>query len=88
MVMLAEYGTLSLAEVLAPSMQMAEGYPIERAQANNMESNKDILAQWESSKRVFLPNMNKDDSQERAAPRSKIARRASPPRANLPHYAD
>jgi len=70
MVMLAEYGTLSLAEVLAPSMQMAEGYPIERAQANNMESNKDILAQWESSKRVFLPNMNKDNSQERAAPRA------------------
>ncbi len=30
MVMLAEYGKLSLAEVLAPAMQMAEGYPIER----------------------------------------------------------
>jgi hypothetical protein len=29
MVMLSEYGTLSLAEVLAPAMQMAKGYPIE-----------------------------------------------------------
>ena len=29
MVMLAEYGTLSLADVLAPAIQMAEGYPIE-----------------------------------------------------------
>ena len=29
MVMLAEYGKLSLADVLAPAMQLAEGYPIE-----------------------------------------------------------
>ena len=27
--MLAEYGTMSLKEVLAPAMQLAEGYPIE-----------------------------------------------------------
>ena len=31
MVMLAEYGKLSLADVLAPAIQMAEGYPIEAA---------------------------------------------------------
>jgi gamma-glutamyltranspeptidase / glutathione hydrolase len=29
MVMLAEYGTMSLADVLAPAIQMAGGYPIE-----------------------------------------------------------
>ena len=29
MVMLAEYGKLSLADVLAPAIQMADGYPIE-----------------------------------------------------------
>ena len=29
MTMLAEYGTLSLADVLAPAIQMADGYPIE-----------------------------------------------------------
>ena len=28
MVMLAEYGSMSLAQVLAPAMEMAEGYPI------------------------------------------------------------
>jgi gamma-glutamyltranspeptidase/glutathione hydrolase len=33
MVMLAEYGRLSLAEVLEPSIEMAEGYPIEAVQA-------------------------------------------------------
>ena len=68
MVMLAEYGKLSLAEVLAPAMQMAEGYPIEQSQADNMERRKDVLAQWSYSKKVFLPHLNEDDSQQRAAP--------------------
>ena len=68
MVMLAEYGHLSLAEVLAPAMQMAEGYPIEKSQADNMERRKDVLSQWSYSKRVFLPHLKEDDSQERAAP--------------------
>src|SRR5262249_5860425 len=30
MVMLANYGTLSLAEVLAPAIEMADGYPVEQ----------------------------------------------------------
>jgi gamma-glutamyltranspeptidase/glutathione hydrolase len=68
MVMLAEYGKLSLAEVLAPAMQMAEGYPIEKSQADNMERRKDVLAQWKYSKQVFLPHLKEDGSQERAAP--------------------
>jgi gamma-glutamyltranspeptidase/glutathione hydrolase len=70
MVMLAEYGTLSLAEVLAPAMQMAEGYPIEQAQADNMEKRRKVLAQWSYSKAVFLPHINEDDSQQRAAPQA------------------
>ncbi len=68
MVMLAEYGKLSLAEVLAPAMQMAEGYPIEKSQADNMERRKEVLTQWSYSKQVFLPHLKEDDSQERAAP--------------------
>jgi len=39
MVMLAEYGTMSLAQVLAPAIQLAEGYPIDAQTANSMESN-------------------------------------------------
>lgn len=68
MVMLAEYGTMSLQQVLAPAMQMAEGYPIEESQANNIERRKDVIKQWEHSTKVFLPHLNADDSQERAAP--------------------
>ena len=68
MVMLAEYGRLSLAEVLAPSMQMAEGYPIEGVQADNIERRRDVISQWSYSKAVFLPHVNDDDSAQRGAP--------------------
>jgi gamma-glutamyltranspeptidase/glutathione hydrolase len=68
LVMLAEFGTMSLAQVLAPAMQMAEGYPIEENTADFIEFQKDVLAEWPYSKAVFLPHMNEDDSQERAAP--------------------
>ena len=68
MVMMAEFGSLSLAEVLAPAIQMAQGYPIEGVQANNIEKRRDILAQWPSSKAVFLPHYNDDDLTQLAAP--------------------
>ncbi len=68
MVMLAEYGSLSLAEVLEPAMQMAEGYPIEASQANNIERRREILEQWPDSARVFLPHLDPDNPEQRAAP--------------------
>lgn len=57
MTMLAEYGTMSLKEVLAPAMQMAEGYPIEAQTANSIERAKDQIKQWPYSKKVFLPHL-------------------------------
>ncbi len=62
--MLAEWGKLSLADVLAPAIQMADGYPIEAQLANGLERQKDLLATWPYSKAVFLPHFGK----ERAAP--------------------
>jgi gamma-glutamyltranspeptidase/glutathione hydrolase len=67
MVMLAEYGELSLAEVLEPAMQMAEGYPIEQAQADNMERHRETIAEWPDSKRILLPHWE-ESSSGRAAP--------------------
>lgn len=40
MTILAEYGTMSLKDVLAPAIQMAEGYPIEAQTANSIERGK------------------------------------------------
>jgi gamma-glutamyltranspeptidase/glutathione hydrolase len=57
MVMLAEYGTMSLKDVLTPAMQLAEGYPIEAQTANSFEREKERIKQWPYSKSVFLPHL-------------------------------
>ena len=54
MTMLAEYGTMSLKDVLTPAMQMAEGYPIEAQTANSIEREKARIKEWPYSKKVFL----------------------------------
>ena len=56
-VMLAEYGKLSLAEVLAPSIELADGYPIDAQTANAIEREKKRLKEWPDSKRVMLPHL-------------------------------
>jgi gamma-glutamyltranspeptidase/glutathione hydrolase len=68
LVMLAEFGTLSLAEVLEPAMQMAAGYPMEQTQTANIESSKELLVRWEASRRVLLPNFDPQRPQGWAAP--------------------
>src|SRR3954447_2786394 len=62
--MLANYGTMSLKEVLEPAMEMAAGYPIEAQTANSMERNKKMLKEWPYSKAVFMPHLG----EEREAP--------------------
>ncbi len=57
MVMLAEFGTLSLKDVLGPSIELADGYPIEQDTANRIESQKEWLKKWPDSKRVMLPHL-------------------------------
>jgi gamma-glutamyltranspeptidase/glutathione hydrolase len=52
--MLAELGRLSLAEVLAPAIDMADGYPIEAETARSIEREKERIAEWPYSKAVFL----------------------------------
>jgi gamma-glutamyltranspeptidase/glutathione hydrolase len=64
MVMLAEFGTMSLADVLKPAIQMAEGYPIEAQTANSIERNKERIKQWPYSAKVFLTH----PGEEREAP--------------------
>ena len=56
MVILAEYGTLSLREVLEPAIHMADGYPIEEETANSIERNKRWLKQWQYARAVMLPH--------------------------------
>jgi gamma-glutamyltranspeptidase/glutathione hydrolase len=64
LVMLKEYGTLSLAQVLAPAIAMADGYAIEGQSADTMERQKAEIKKWKYSPGVFLPHRG----QEREAP--------------------
>ena len=58
MFMVAEYGKLSLKDVLAPSIQMADGYAVETELANTVERQKKWLKQWPYSKSVMLPHLS------------------------------
>ncbi len=60
MTMLAEYGTMSLAQVLAPAIQLAQGYPIEAQTADQIELHKERIKEWPYAKAVMLPHPGED----------------------------
>jgi gamma-glutamyltranspeptidase/glutathione hydrolase len=64
MVMLAEFGILSLKDVLTPAIEMADGYPIEAQAADSIERQKGEIKKWPYSATVFLPHQG----QAREAP--------------------
>jgi gamma-glutamyltranspeptidase/glutathione hydrolase len=57
MTMLAEYGTMSLAQVLEPAIEMADGFPIDSPLVNTIEHYKEQIKQWPDSRRVMLPHV-------------------------------
>lgn len=60
MTMLAEFGTMSLKQVLEPTMEMAEGYPVEQDFVNRVEKNKERIKKWPYSKQVLLPHLGQE----------------------------
>ena len=68
LVMLAEYGTLSLGQVLAPAMELAQGYPMEAQTANSIERQKEEIRAWPSSRQLFLVHDPKSNPHGREAP--------------------
>jgi gamma-glutamyltranspeptidase/glutathione hydrolase len=57
MVMLAEYGRLSLKDVLGPAIQMADGFAIEAQLANTIERQKSWIKQWKYAPAIMLPHL-------------------------------
>ncbi|MCU0251592.1 MAG: gamma-glutamyltransferase [Vicinamibacterales bacterium] len=57
LVMLAEFGTMSLKDVLEPAIQMADGYPIEQQVTGSIEREKARIKEWPYSKAVFLTHL-------------------------------
>src|SRR5687768_14422135 len=56
MTMLAEWGTMSLKDVLAPAIQMADGYAIEAQTANSINSDSNVarIRRWKYSRQVYF----------------------------------
>src|SRR5437660_3739976 len=55
--MLAEFGTMSLSAVLAPAIEMADGFPIDAPLVATIEHYKDKIKEWPDSRRVMPPHL-------------------------------
>ena len=56
MTMLANWGTLSLADVLAPAIEMTEGYPIEAEAVASIRRTAEEMRSWPYTSAVFFPD--------------------------------
>ncbi len=54
MTMLAEWGTMSLADVLQPALEMADGYPIEADAVGRIRGSLEDIRRWPSSVAVYF----------------------------------
>ena len=57
MTMLAEYGKLSLKDILEPAIEMADGYVMDGETAGTIERQKTWLKKWKYSSAVMLPHL-------------------------------
>ena len=56
MTMLAMWGKLSLSEVLAPAIEMTEGYPMEADAVRRINSSAESMQSWPYTSAVFFPD--------------------------------
>lgn len=52
---LDQFGTKTLAEVMEPAIQLADGFPIDELRVQYIRTRSPIFTQWADAKRVFLP---------------------------------
>lgn len=55
-VALDQFGTKSLAEVMEPAIQLADGFPLDELRVQYIRTRSPIFSQWPDAKRIFLPN--------------------------------
>lgn len=53
---LDQYGTKSLAEVVQPAIELADGFPIDELRVQYIQTRSPVFSQWADAKRIFLPN--------------------------------
>ena len=52
---LDQFGTKSLAEVMQPAIELADGFPIDELRVEYIKTRGPVLAQWADARRVFMP---------------------------------
>ena len=52
---LDHFGTKSLAEVMQPAIELADGFPIDELRVQYIKTRGPIFSQWADAKRIFLP---------------------------------
>jgi gamma-glutamyltranspeptidase/glutathione hydrolase len=55
-VALDEFGTMKLADVLQPAIELAEAFPIDELRVTYIRNTRSIIEQWPETAAVFLPN--------------------------------
>src|SRR5262245_5172785 len=55
-VALDNYGTMKLADVMEPAIELAEAFPIDELRVNYIRNTRGVFEQWPDSRALFLPN--------------------------------
>lgn len=55
-VALDQFGTMTLAEVLQPAIELAEAFPLDELRVSYIRNTRRIFEQWPDTKAIFLPN--------------------------------
>lgn len=55
-VALDNYGTMKLADVMQPAIELADAFPIDEMRVNYIHNTRRAFEQWPASRAVFLPN--------------------------------
>jgi gamma-glutamyltranspeptidase/glutathione hydrolase len=53
---LDKFGTKTLADVMEPAIQLADGFPIDELRVQYIRTRSSVFSQWPDAKRIFLPN--------------------------------
>src|SRR6266853_2196821 len=53
---LDQFGTKSLADVMQPAIELADGFPIDELRVQYIKTRAPIFSAWPDAKRLFLPN--------------------------------
>jgi gamma-glutamyltranspeptidase/glutathione hydrolase len=55
-VALDQFGTMRLAEVLQPAIELADGFPLDELRVRYIRNTRRVFEQWPESRAVFLPH--------------------------------